>query len=236
MGLIAVLPAAGLGTRMQTVTHGAPKELLTVGGRPVLQWVIEESLGAGAERVVVVASPCKPEIERFLKSLSDSRIGCVLQPEPLGLADAVVRGLLPGCATLVPMPDYLFPTASPMPAMAQCFAEGAYGAVAVQTVPAEQVDQYGVVGFDAEGRVVQLIEKPAREAAPSRWAVAGRFALSVEASESMRTRPTAFANLTELLAAGLTQDRKVAAIRLKERAFDCGSPQGYFDAVAKLGN
>jgi len=235
LGLIAVLPAAGLGTRMVEITNGAPKELLPVAGRPVLQWVIEECFAAGAERAVVVTSPGKPEIAAFLKRYGDRRVSLAIQPEPVGLADAVVRGLSPGGAALVPMPDCLFPSGSPASALAEAVRMGAYGAVGIHKVPRSDVHQYGVVGFDSTGRVDRLVEKPSPANAPSHWAVAGRFALSADAVNALLELPERFANLVELLAEGLSRGRRIEAIPVVQEAFDCGRPEGYRDAVAALG-
>src|SRR5690348_8637518 len=55
----AVVPAAGLGTRMLPLTHAVPKELLPLDGRPIIEHVVDELLGAGIERVWLVTRPGK---------------------------------------------------------------------------------------------------------------------------------------------------------------------------------
>ncbi|MFI5385506.1 MAG: NTP transferase domain-containing protein, partial [Fimbriimonadales bacterium] len=68
--MIAILPAAGKGTRMSAVTSDS-KELLHVGGKAVLQWVLEEGREAGVDRSLVVVSPPKTDLQVFLSSYPD---------------------------------------------------------------------------------------------------------------------------------------------------------------------
>lgn len=59
----AVVPVAGLGTRLLPATKSQPKEMLPVGGKPVVQHVVEELKGAGVERVLFVTGRGKNSIE-----------------------------------------------------------------------------------------------------------------------------------------------------------------------------
>lgn len=106
----AVIPAAGVGTRMLPVTKVVPKELIPVGTKPALQWVIEEAVDAGLQDLVIVVNERKRllreyltpldrgdplsdyetmlELERLLRRVE---ITFVIQPAPLGLSDAILR-------------------------------------------------------------------------------------------------------------------------------------------------
>ena len=57
MALPAVVPVAGLGTRLRPLTDALPKELLPVGARPVLDWVLRELAANGVDRAVLVSHP-----------------------------------------------------------------------------------------------------------------------------------------------------------------------------------
>ena len=77
---VALVPAAGRGTRMRPATNAIPKALLTVVDRPSIQWVVEEAARAGVTEVVVVVDPDGGGIierhfeeSRFLPGLSASR-------------------------------------------------------------------------------------------------------------------------------------------------------------------
>src|SRR5256885_1834562 len=84
----AVVPAAGLGTRMLPLTRVVPKELLPLDGRPIVQHVVDELLGAGVDRIWLVTRPGKRAIEEQFDG--HSRVGIVRQSEPRGLGDAVL--------------------------------------------------------------------------------------------------------------------------------------------------
>src|SRR5947209_19571306 len=84
----AVVPAAGLGTRLLPLTRVVPKALLPLDGRPVVQHVVDELLAAGIERVCLVTRPGGVPIED--QFAGDPRVVAVHQPEPRGLGDAVL--------------------------------------------------------------------------------------------------------------------------------------------------
>jgi UTP-glucose-1-phosphate uridylyltransferase len=226
---------------MSAVTNGLAKELLPVRGLPVLAHIVDEALLSGAERVRVVGSPVKPLILDFVRSCGNERVEYAEQEVPLGLLDAVRSGAEAGQPALVLMGDTFFTVASPLPALERSLAQGAWGAVAVSEVPIEEVSKYGVVGFDEAGAVNAVVEKPSLEDAPSRWAVASRFALSAEAVDAMfllaGTRPVEGLSLSELLDEGIRAGKRVEAVSLSSAArfFDCGCPEGYAIAIAELG-
>lgn len=106
----AVVPCAGLGTRLLPTTKSVPKELLPVRGRPAIHWVLEEALNAGLTEIVVVTNSLKSTLKHYLTPLDNdhpllghpglsdlrtildrSNITFVEQPEPRGLGDALLR-------------------------------------------------------------------------------------------------------------------------------------------------
>ena len=58
----AIIPAAGYGTRFLPATKVIPKEMMPVGNKPAIQWIVEEAVSAGADEVVIVTSPDKPAL------------------------------------------------------------------------------------------------------------------------------------------------------------------------------
>ena len=108
--MLAIIPAAGLGTRMLPFSALAAKELVPLGTRPAIQWVLEEAAQVGASGAVVVLSPHKRTLRTFLEGyqrpayanyeeskrwqdlLDRLPITIVEQPRPNGLGDALLRG------------------------------------------------------------------------------------------------------------------------------------------------
>ena len=93
---VAVIPAAGRGTRMRPATRVVPKALLTVIDRPAIQYSVEEAARAGAKEAVVVVDLDAGHllaqhfsIEGPLPGLEDIQLRPVVQEEPLGLGHAV---------------------------------------------------------------------------------------------------------------------------------------------------
>jgi UTP--glucose-1-phosphate uridylyltransferase len=101
----AVIPAAGLGRRMSSLTGGAPKEMLLLAGRPIIHHVVQEAIDAGIVEICIVIHKSKEEIRRYFESdnpeereakhpAEQLRSKCKLvfayQTEPRGVGDAVL--------------------------------------------------------------------------------------------------------------------------------------------------
>ncbi len=63
----ALIPAAGLGTRLLPLSWAIPKELVPIGSKPVLQWIAEELAMAGVNRLCLVTSPRKPDLAALFR-------------------------------------------------------------------------------------------------------------------------------------------------------------------------
>src|ERR1700729_1334047 len=169
----AVLPVAGLGTRFLPATKAIPKEMLTVVDRPILQHVIDEARAAGVEQFIFVTGRNKAVIEDYFDisyELEDTLrrrgktkelealladlptagfVSFTRQQEPLGLGHAVwcARELVGDEPFAVLLPDMV--VQHPRGCLAQMIdAANELGTpaniVAVEEVPNERIDQYGV--------------------------------------------------------------------------------------------
>lgn len=206
----AVIPAAGLGTRFLPVTKAVPKELLPIVDIPMIQFIIEEAVGAGAEEILLITSPLKklveeyfgrnPELERHLeksgkkeqvealKKISNlCKITPIFQDQPLGLGHAV------GCAEravgnepfAVILPDDMIDAQIPCTRqLADISEREGLSVIGVMEVPEKEVSKYGIVGGKSLGpkltRVEKVVEKPDPAQAPSRLAIPGRYVLDPE--------------------------------------------------------
>jgi UTP--glucose-1-phosphate uridylyltransferase len=121
----AIIPAAGLGRRMSSLTGGAPKEMLPLAGRPIIHHVVQEAVDAGIVEICIVIHKSKQEIRRYFESDSPgaceverpaeklrSRCNIVFayQEEPRGLGDAVLcaKAFVGGERFALMIPDQLF--------------------------------------------------------------------------------------------------------------------------------
>jgi UTP--glucose-1-phosphate uridylyltransferase len=108
----AIVPAAGLGTRLLPLTLGVAKELLPLGRHPALVATLLEAAAAGVRELVVVSSPGKEGLPRFLHGFElcrDFAIQIIEQPSPVGVLDAVERALPAPFDVKAPPVAVLFP-------------------------------------------------------------------------------------------------------------------------------
>ncbi|WP_312160379.1 UTP--glucose-1-phosphate uridylyltransferase [Phenylobacterium sp.] len=180
----AVLPVAGLGTRVLPVARATPKNLLNVFDRPILSYVVEEARAAGIEHFVFITSrgqgPIEdyfdgnPEIEGALEAkgkddvlaevrrdlLPPGSMSFVRQMAPLGLGHAVwcARDIIGEEPFAVILPDMLMAAQTPALAQAVAAYEQVGGnIVVVEPVPDSETHKYGIVALDErEGRLNRM--------------------------------------------------------------------------------
>lgn len=204
---IAVIPAAGLGTRNFT-SPVIPKEMLTVFDAPVIQQSVIEGRQAGIEKFVFVISPGKEmiaahfghhqeledtlrargkqEVLDFLKDskLKPEQVAVVYQDKPLGLGHAVLmaKDEVGGKPFAVLLPDeVMLGTPRCLEQMVGVYNQQGGNVVAVQAVPKDQTSRYGVLDVagqqDGFVTIKGMVEKPKPAEAPSNLAIIGRYIL-----------------------------------------------------------
>lgn len=159
--IAAVVMAGGLGTRMKSAV---PKHLHPLLGRRMVDWVIEAARGAGAGRVVVVASPATHELFEGLE--------VAIQEEPRGTGDAVrsARAALDGFAGDVVVLNGDVPALTAELALALVETHRREGAAAtVLSFEPADAGAYGRVVRDADGRLARIVE--ARDASDDELAL-----------------------------------------------------------------
>lgn len=246
----AVIVAAGHGSRLRPITRAIPKEMLPIGRKPLLEHVVEEMRGAGMERILLVISPDKEMIRRYFGDGSEWRVEIeyVIQPAMRGLGDAVLCGgeRAEGEPFLAAFGDCIVgPGCGPAARLSAAHtAHGSMGTALCEDVPPERVRHYGILapgpdGFDDDGsfRVVDMVEKPDPNRAPSRWAVAARWVLGAEAIPYLRRiQPKANGEccLTDAIAAMAADGLPLRGTPLAgaERRLDIGRWESYLPAAA----
>jgi UTP--glucose-1-phosphate uridylyltransferase len=215
----AVLPVAGLGTRILPASKVVPKELLPLVDKPTLQYIVEEAVAAGIEEIIFVSSASKrsiedhfdafPELERALerkgkrKELEELRhiqtmatFASVRQPEPRGLGHAVLcaKDLVGDEPFAVLLGDDLVAPETPcLPRMIEIHEQYKGSVLSLFQSPPEQISSFGIAAVEDLGedvvKVKHLVEKPKPEEAPSDLAVAGCYILTPDIFELLEKTP-----------------------------------------------
>jgi UTP--glucose-1-phosphate uridylyltransferase len=261
----AVFPVAGLGTRFLPATKAMPKEMLPVVDRPLIQHVVDEARAAGIEHFIFVTGRNKGVIEdhfdrqfelemtlrerqkhEALENLNHDlpvpgSASFTRQQEPLGLGHAVwcARELIGHEPFALLLPDVLV---QQKPGCLAQMIEAARGLpsaaniVAVEEVPHDRVDQYGVVGVgDRKGKmfsITTMVEKPPVDRAPSNLILTGRYILQPEILEILGTQERGAGGEIQLTDAmiALSRSQPFYGLQFEGRSFDCGSKIGFLAA------
>lgn len=203
----AVVPVAGLGTRLLPVTKSVPKELLPIVDVPAIQVIVEECISSGIEEVIFITSRGKGQVEDHfdysyeLESVLEERgkteelevvrrisnmirTVAVRQKKPLGLGHAIhcAKEVVGDEPFIVLLPDDIISADPPCARqLIDVYEKYGQGVVSVMRVPDEHVSRYGIIeGEEWQARLHRVrivVEKPDREHAPSNLAVIGRYVL-----------------------------------------------------------
>ena len=139
---LAVIPAAGLGTRLWPLTKGQPKEMLPLGRKPVVDYIVEELVLSDIRRFLFITGPGKAAIENHFEcnGKASQEYHFTRQHQPLGLGHAVLcaQRLVGNSPFAVLLADDLMVGEPPvMKQMVEQFREWRASILAVQEVPAE---------------------------------------------------------------------------------------------------
>jgi len=259
----AILPVAGLGTRFLPATKSIPKEMLTVVDKPLIQYIVQEAAEAGITDIILVTHSSKGAIENHfdkqyelenelklrgkeerllpLKEITPPgvRIVSVRQPEALGLGHAIL------CAAPIIAEDEPFAVLLPdvlmyheqtgcLAQMAKLYQKIHTSVVALEAVPDEEVEKYGIAAVKGEDlRIERLVEKPKQSEAPSNLSVVGRYIFTPRLMELLKTTPPGAGGEIQLTDAMdiLLQEEVMFGFEFKDgQSYDCGDKQGYLSA------
>jgi UTP--glucose-1-phosphate uridylyltransferase len=270
----AVVPVAGLGTRMLPATKSQPKEMLPVGKRPVVQYIVEELEKNAFDRILFITGAGKHSIEnhfdydpvliRYLRETgkeellseleidsADLRFFYTRQRTQAGLGDAIMHaeefaGRAPFAVALGDSILGRHAQSKTLSRMREIFLETSCAAiVAFETVPLEEVHQYGIAAPESTPEPGQpfvlrdVVEKPRREEAPSQYAIAARYIFSPAIFDALReTKPGKGGEiqLTDAIRLLIRSGEKVLGLPLPpgEVRFDIGNFESYFQAFIEF--
>ena len=262
----AVFPVAGFGTRFLPATKAMPKELLPVVDKPLIQYAAEEAIAAGIDTLIFVTGRNKRAIEDhfdnnqelemalrakgkheqadMVKNILPNGVECIFvrQAEQLGLGHAVlcaerVVGNEPFAVLLAD--DFLTGDTEMgvTSDLVAAFNISGRTQLSVMEVSDADISKYGmVVPGEESGSVSGLIEKPRAEDAPSNLASIGRYVLTPQIFDILRTQTSGAGGEIQLADAINKQAAagNVQAVTLRGRRFDCGSVDGYLNAIIEV--
>ena len=262
----AVVLTAGYGTRLLPATKALPKEMLPLVDKPLIQYIVEEAVAAGVEQVILVTASGKRavedhfdrslELEAYLQAKGDeerlaeirriseiAEIVSVRQKEALGVGHAVLqaRHVVGKEPVLLLVPGDIIEGEVPASLqLARAFDRAGGSVIAVERVPWEDVENYGIAsGEDLGGglwRVDSLVEKPRCEVAKSNLAIVGRYVLTPEIFGAIERTGRGHGGEIQLTD-GLDLLRDSQAVYVQELTgarYDAGRPLGLLQAAIGL--
>ncbi|EOA9218365.1 UTP--glucose-1-phosphate uridylyltransferase GalU [Staphylococcus aureus] len=255
----AIIPASGLGTRFLPATKAMPKEMLPILDKPTIQYIVEEAARAGIEDIIIVTGRHKraiedhfdsqKELEMVLKEKGKSEllekvqystelanIFYVRQKEQKGLGHAIssARQFIGNEPFAVLLGDDI--VESEVPAVKQLidvYEETGHSVIGVQEVPEADTHRYGIIDpLTKNGRqyeVKKFVEKPAQGTAPSNLAIMGRYVLTPEIFDYLKTQKEGAGNEIQLTDAieRMNNDNQVYAYDFEGERYDVGEKLGF---------
>ena len=263
----AIFPVAGLGTRFLPVTKANPKEMLPIVDKPLIQYAVEEAVAAGITELIFITGRTKRSIAdhfdkayelenelqkhnktrmlKLVQNILPSHVTCIYirQAEPLGLGHAVLcgRAAVGEEPFAVLLADDLIDGGDQgcLKQMVVVFEQYQSSVIAVENIPKEETDKYGIVSTDEInsqiGKLNGIIEKPEPAKAPSTKAVVGRYILTPEIFNCLKKIDAGSGGeiqLTDAIAE-LLKKEEVYSLAFAGKRYDCGSKLGYLQATVE---
>ena len=171
-----IILAGGAGTRLAPLTQVVSKQLLPVYDKPMVYYPLSTLMLAGIRDIALISTP--QDLPRFRELLRDGghlglRLEYIEQPRPEGIAQAFIlaRQFLNGASVALVLGDNIF-YGQGLAQQTQAAARLQHGAT-VFAYRVRDPQRYGVVEFDAQGRVMEIVEKPTQPR--SNYAVTGLY-------------------------------------------------------------
>lgn len=262
----AVFPVAGLGTRFLPATKSSPKEMLPLIDKPLVQYVVEEAVASGIEQILFVTGRGKRAIEdhfdisfelesllrekgkndtlREVREIAEMiRIFYVRQKQALGLGHAIIcaKDFVGNEPFAVLLGDDIIDGEIPCLAQLIDVFHKHHGAVlALEKVPMENISAYGCVRAnkisDDTFQILDMVEKPKREEAPSDLAIIGRYVLTPEIFPILEAQSPGKGGEIQLTDAlcSLLSKQTVYGCEFVGTRYDCGDKLGFLKATVDM--
>lgn len=262
----AIIPAAGLGTRFLPATKAQSKEMLPIIDKPSIQYIVEEAVKSGIEDIIIITGKNEEtlkdhfsksvELERILEEKGQiellkeiqelsilANIKFLRQEEPKGLGHAILiaKDFIGDEPFAVLLGDDIIESAKPcIGQMIKVYEKYKKCILGVQEVPKDNVNLYGIIKYnEIENRIykiLDMIEKPSYEEAPSNMAILGRYIMTPNIFKYLKTQKAGLAGEIQLTDAlrRLSQDEIMYAYNFMGNRYDIGNKQGYLKATVEI--
>ncbi len=262
----AVIVAAGWGTRFLPITRSQPKEMLPLVDKPIIQYSVEEAVASGIEHIILVTALGKQAIEdyfdrafeleymleqkgekkllREMRALSNLVDICyVRQKEQLGLGHAVLtaRNIVDDEPFALFLPDDVVDGKVPLlKQLIEVHEQHGGSVIAVERIEREDTVKYGIIDpreiSDRVYQVLNIVEKPPPDEAPSNLGVVGRYVLMPEIFDFLEAASPGKNNEIQLTDAlqSLLGKQAVYALEFEGTRYDTGNPLGWLKATVSM--
>lgn len=251
----AVIPVAGLGTRLRPLTYHQPKGMVGVADKPIIHYLIDELVAEGIRRIIFITSEGQSQFQTYIDSLqADSewkklnvQFEFALQKELKGSADALlaVEEKLDDEPFFVYFGDDLLAGAvSPAKRFIESYAKTKAPILILEKVPGHLIEKYGIVKAQETEKglykISNIVEKPKKEEAPSDMGAMGRYILTTDIFPWIRKAKTALADKKEIAIADVLgmyvkEGGELYGWLFEGEHFDAGSKLGLLQAQVYYG-
>ncbi|MFI9578551.1 UTP--glucose-1-phosphate uridylyltransferase GalU [Staphylococcus capitis] len=261
----AIIPAAGLGTRFLPATKAMPKEMLPILDKPTIQYIVEEASRAGIEDIIIVTGKHKRAIEDHFDNQKElemvledkgktellekvqystelANIFYVRQKEQKGLGHAIysARQFIGDEPFAVLLGDDIVESDTPaIKQLMEVYEETGNSVIGVQEVPESETHRYGIIDplskKERRYEVQKFVEKPEQGTAPSNLAIMGRYVLTPEIFDYLKTQKKGAGNEIQLTDAieRMNSEHQVFAYDFIGNRYDVGEKLGFVKTTIK---
>ena len=264
----AIIPLAGLGTRLLPLTSVIPKELLPIDGKPGLEYILNECVEAGIKEIIFIISKKKQQIKKYFyndfyykklikKNPKDKRLKAeymkikkfksmikfVYQNSPRGTGDAVLKckNLIKSKYFLMLMPDDLIFKHNCSSSLIELHNKYKSSIIASKKVKRNNVSRWGIFDIKKINKknflIKDVVEKPSIKAAPSNYAVIGRYILPKKIFNILKSQKTGKNNeihITDSIRKLISKKNKFYGHIFAGKYLDCGSMKGYIKSSLEI--
>ncbi|MDP1718883.1 MAG: sugar phosphate nucleotidyltransferase [bacterium] len=252
----AVLPVAGLGTRIMPLTLHQPKAMIGIVDRPIIHYIIDEIVAAGIKHIVLVTGPNQPEFKKYINHLEKNpdwrklniKFDFAIQDNLWGNGDAVyaARNFIKNNEPFLVCfgDDLMDDSYPPLKTMVNLFTKTGAPIIALEKVPKKVISQYGVVKITKSAinkdlyQIKDVVEKPKINEAPSDLAIIGRYLLThdiLNSIEKLFPHQDKEIALADALKKYALAGGKIYGWQFRGKRFDAGSKIGLLKAQVYFG-